>query len=65
MPLPDTVDTLNMGSDNGDLFPQTGAQFVATGKTREGLVGQAECTVFAMRKLVDFAVHCFAEALKR
>jgi len=56
-------DTLNMGPDNGSLFPKVGEAFAATGKVKRGVVGNADALLLNTRELVDFAAPYFDRAL--
>jgi aminoglycoside 3-N-acetyltransferase len=49
----------NVADDDDRLFPTIGAEYLATGRVRRGLVGRAESTLFPMRDLVAFAVARF------
>lgn len=49
------VETPNMASDNGRLFPKIGAEFEATGAVTLSKIGAAEARSFRTRELVDFA----------
>ncbi len=48
--FPDVID------DRGQFFPELGAAFDATGRTRFGRVGEAESRLMAQRELVDFGI---------
>lgn len=57
------VELPNVSDDNDTLFPLIGRTFIAQNMTRQGLVGNADSTLFSMRFLVDFAIHRFKELL--
>ena len=59
------VKTLDMGIDNGTLFPIVGSNFVEKCAVETGRVGNAECFQFSTRALVDFAKPLFDELLDR
>ena len=54
----------NVADDNDTLFPIIEVEYMATGRARHGLVGNAESALFSMRNLVDFAVERFGALLK-
>jgi aminoglycoside 3-N-acetyltransferase len=56
-------DVSNVADDNDTHFPIVGHEYVARGKARPGLIGEAPSTLFPMRDLVDFAVRYFETAL--
>lgn len=45
-----------------DDFPECGAAFEKTQSVKSGLVGQAQCKLFRVRSVVDFAITWFREA---
>lgn len=55
------VDTQQMASDNGTLFPLVGKQFTESGAVTVAVVGNAEAILFSTRDLVNFA-HAYFEA---
>jgi aminoglycoside 3-N-acetyltransferase len=57
------VETRQMASDRGRLFPEIGARFEATGAVARGRIGGAEARLFPTRALVDFARPAFAALL--
>lgn len=57
------VEKPDMASDNGELFPDVGDGFAATGLVTTGLVGSAESSLFSTRRLVDFAQNYFQREL--
>jgi len=57
------IEVPNVADDNDTHFPIVGERYLAEGRARQGLVGDASSVLFAMRDLVDFAKHYFSEAL--
>lgn len=53
----------NVANDNDRLFPDIGQQFVSSGMTRQGPVGDAPSTLLSMRSLVGFASRYFEAVL--
>lgn len=53
----------DMASDNGELFPGVGKEFLATGAVTTGAVGRADTALFSTRRLVDFARNYFQQVL--
>lgn len=57
------IEAPNVADDNDTHFPIVGERFLATGRARQGTVGQAKSTFMSMRELVDFARDYFEGAL--
>lgn len=57
------IENADMANDDGEHFPAVGERFMATGKVRQGKVGQADALLFRTRELVDFAAEYFRQTL--
>lgn len=53
----------NVADDHDTHFPILGREYVAEGRVRQGLIGDARSALFRMRDLVDFARVYFARVL--
>jgi len=53
------IEVPNVADDNDRHFPIIGERYVVAGKAVRGKVGEAPCSLFPMRDLVDFAVDYF------
>jgi len=53
------IEVPNVADDNDRHFPSIGERYVAAGRAVRGNVGEATCSLFSMRDLVDFAVDYF------
>ena len=53
----------NVADDNNRLFPLIGERYLATGRAKQGTIGEAPSILFAMRDLVSFAKKSFEELL--
>ncbi len=57
------VEVPNVADDNGRCFPTIGEDFQRAGHVRSGTLGRAQCLVFSMRALVEFATTWFESKL--
>lgn len=57
------IEVPNVADDNDTHFPIIGERYLATGRAREGWIGQARSALFPVRDVVDFAVTYFDAVL--